>query len=31
MTFMIVCAFKDLKAGDKKYAIILTDMVVTTK
>lgn len=31
MSFLIVCAFKDLKVGDKKYALILTDMVIVTK
>lgn len=34
MSFMLVCGFKDIKdskLGDKKYALILTDVVIVTK
>jgi nucleosome binding factor SPN SPT16 subunit len=34
MSFLLVCGFKDIKdskLGDKKYALILTDMVIVTK
>lgn len=34
MTFLLVCGFKDIKdskLGDKKYALVLTDVVIVTK
>lgn len=34
MTFLLVCAFKDIKdskLGDKRYALVLTDVVIVTK
>ena len=31
MTILIVTGFKDLKSGDKKYALLLTDVVIVTK
>lgn len=34
MTLLLICAFKDIKdskLGDKKYALVLTDVAIATK
>lgn len=31
MAFLVTTVFKDLKAGEKKYALMLTDMVIISK